>query len=392
MMEVKIKAKKGAPPVKPLSLPLATPVELTAVFNGLHVVVSDPEAIHLIYEKGNFGKGTLSRGAPVYHKKKDDIPRIIWEQQYRNEIKWGPKHGCPQTPIDNFPDRNYQLSQDSVAKFLQSALSSDETVSWNKTKETTEPSVLTTRPEVSKYTIGFLESNEEASFAVDEPFRKIVNDILESKKAKVTTLQKDFNEEVIVICPQPQLNANDQSVDNISAELKIRKFPVKESLNLNFEEAFFLNFALQCLKVTDGNNVVFSSNELWKKFCSIQQNFCEKYLVYHYYRSKGWIVHSGLKYGGDYLLYKDGPAYNHATFLVKIVSEGTNFIWRDFLAINRLVETFNKEVIFCTVLHVETKPVAEHRSLGDFLRCFRVQEVTSKRWFPTKDRVEADET
>lgn len=157
-----------------------------------------------------------------------------------------------------------------------------------------------------------------------------------------TTLQKDFNEEVIVICPQLQLNANDQSVDNINAELKVRKFPLKESLNLNFEEAFFLNFALQCLKVTDGNNVVFSSNELWKKFCSIQQNFCEKYLVYHYYRSKGWIVHSGLKYGGDYLLYKDGPAYNHATFLVKIVSEGTNFIWRDFLAINRLVETFNK--------------------------------------------------
>lgn len=65
MMEVKIKAKKGAPPVKPLSLPLAAPIELTAVFNGLHVVVSDPETIHLIYEKVNF-RGKLSSHIYVF--------------------------------------------------------------------------------------------------------------------------------------------------------------------------------------------------------------------------------------------------------------------------------------------------------------------------------------
>ena len=40
--------------------------------------------------------------------------------------------------------------------------------------------------------------------------------------------------------------------------------------------------------------------------------FIVDYAVYHHYRSLGWTVKSGLKFCVDYLLYKRGPAFDHA--------------------------------------------------------------------------------
>lgn len=115
-----------------------------------------------------------------------------------------------------------------------------------------------------------------------------------------------------------------------------------ESLLLNFEETLFLNYALNYFKVHNENGVKLSIDELWEKFNKSQSNFFERYVIYHYYRTKGWIVKSGIKYGGDYLLYKEGPLYSHASYLIKIFNPKQVFTWTKFLAINRLVETFNK--------------------------------------------------
>lgn len=40
--------------------------------------------------------------------------------------------------------------------------------------------------------------------------------------------------------------------------------------------------------------------------------FIVNYVVYHHYRSLGWTVKSGVKFCVDYLLYKRGPAFDHA--------------------------------------------------------------------------------
>ena len=40
--------------------------------------------------------------------------------------------------------------------------------------------------------------------------------------------------------------------------------------------------------------------------------FLINYVVYHHYRSLGWVVKGGIKFCVDYLLYKRGPVFSHA--------------------------------------------------------------------------------
>lgn len=47
--------------------------------------------------------------------------------------------------------------------------------------------------------------------------------------------------------------------------------------------------------------------------------FLINYVVYHHFRSLGWVVKSGIKFCVDYLLYKKGPVFSHAEFSIVIV-------------------------------------------------------------------------
>ena len=62
-------------------------------------------------------------------------------------------------------------------------------------------------------------------------------------------------------------------------------------------------------------------DELWRRFNNLIENFCENYAVYHYFRSKGWVVKDGTKFGVNFLLYQEGPAFYHAQYSVKIATE-----------------------------------------------------------------------
>ncbi|CAL1277271.1 unnamed protein product [Larinioides sclopetarius] len=76
----------------------------------------------------------------------------------------------------------------------------------------------------------------------------------------------------------------------------------KESLQLTFQEAFFLSYGLGCLIVKDKDKLL-NLSALWKKFCALTPsgNFPVMYTAYHHFRSKGWIVKNGLKFGTDYV-------------------------------------------------------------------------------------------
>ncbi|KAJ3156381.1 hypothetical protein HDU89_004163 [Geranomyces variabilis] len=44
----------------------------------------------------------------------------------------------------------------------------------------------------------------------------------------------------------------------------------------------------------------------------LDHEFAVKYAAYHYYRSRGWVVKSGIKFGSEYVLYKRGPIFRHS--------------------------------------------------------------------------------
>jgi len=103
-----------------------------------------------------------------------------------------------------------------------------------------------------------------------------------------------------------------------------------EHLQLTLQEAFFLLWTLDCLTVLDPvSSKPMSLQEIWTSFqlahlpptsstlpstpfLQFDNPFLINYIVYHHYRSLGWVIKGGIKFCVDYLLYKRGPVFAHA--------------------------------------------------------------------------------
>lgn len=172
-------------------------------------------------------------------------------------------------------------------------------------------------------------------------FSEAVKAILESQESKKVHQTFVLSQpEDIVVVSDTGVDVK-ESLSDVNAWIETNSHQIKETLNLNLQESFFLCFALGCLKINDTNGTELDVTDLWQRFRTAEKDFVEKYVIYQYYRSKGWTVRSGLKYGGDFLLYKTGPAFYHASYLIQIVNN-RKMTWNEFVGINRLVETFNK--------------------------------------------------
>ncbi|XP_059475538.1 tRNA-splicing endonuclease subunit Sen2 isoform X2 [Neocloeon triangulifer] len=144
-----------------------------------------------------------------------------------------------------------------------------------------------------------------------------------------------------------------------------------ESLALSLEEAFFLSWALCCLRISvskvilhefenntknspqpgpsglQNNNVLIDLTPTfsWALFSYIQPTFPIRYVVYHYLKSKGWVVRSGSKLGGDYVIYKDSPSRYHASSIVLVESDVEKLSWQRLLTLNRVAEATSKSFV-----------------------------------------------
>ncbi|XP_013787717.1 tRNA-splicing endonuclease subunit Sen2-like [Limulus polyphemus] len=175
--------------------------------------------------------------------------------------------------------------------------------------------------------------------------------------------------------------------------------PVKECLQLTFEEAFFLSYGLGCLLVADEKGKILDILTMWRRFCELShKNFPAFYTAYHYFRSKGWIVKTGLKYGADFLLYKDGPPFYHASYsvLVVVVKEGIlredsdkgkdrHSTWASLAALNRVTLQVAKEILYCHVIQPNGIKDEDLQS-PNCISQFQVQEILMKRWVSSKER------
>ena len=73
---------------------------------------------------------------------------------------------------------------------------------------------------------------------------------------------------------------------------------------------------LDVLQVLTLDRRLVNTKPLWLHFWGINGCFVERYTAYQYYRNKGWVPKSGLKFGVDFLLYKEGPPFYHSTYAV----------------------------------------------------------------------------
>uniref|UniRef100_A0A1E1XDB0 tRNA-intron lyase n=1 Tax=Amblyomma aureolatum TaxID=187763 RepID=A0A1E1XDB0_9ACAR len=173
-------------------------------------------------------------------------------------------------------------------------------------------------------------------------------------------------------------------------------WPFIESLQLFFEEAYFLSYGLGCLIVKDGDEDL-ELLKLWQKLCALCDNFPARYAAYHHFRSKGWVVRAGSKFAADYLLYKDGPPFYHASFSVVVrqvwadnLEEHSDHRLRNWPALSGLIRVngnASKTVLLCHVI----MPRDADLSTPNCLRLFKIQELLVRRWITSEEREKRDD-
>ncbi|KAJ4477251.1 tRNA-intron endonuclease [Lentinula aciculospora] len=193
-----------------------------------------------------------------------------------------------------------------------------------------------------------------------------------------------------------------------------------EHLQLTLSEAFFLAWNFDCLTILDSEtDEPLSLPEIWTTFQQVHLTtpipilptpelqfdnpFLVHYAVYHHYRSLGWVVKNGLKFCVDYLLYKRGPVFTHAEFAIVVcpvyedpqdqesssinLQNASPFTWSWLSTINRV----NSQVMKTLILTYVTIP-ARCRLSREFLNspaCFAhysVREVIVRRFIPARMR------
>ncbi|KAL8814361.1 MAG: hypothetical protein Q9191_008558, partial [Dirinaria sp. TL-2023a] len=219
--------------------------------------------------------------------------------------------------------------------------------------------------------------------------------------------------DLAILSPQ----ATHDSVASIVNDEEMLPPPIinQEHLQLTPEEAFFLTYGLGALEIyptnlTDTKSPApLSTTELLCLFrthsyfppvrstaLSPSDPFLISYVAYHHFRSLGWVVRSGIKFGVDYLLYNRGPAFAHAQFSVIIIPSYAYEAWKGkemssskswwwLHAVNRVQSQVLKNLVICFV----EVPPSEEEEKDDITRLlgrYKVREMMMKRWTPNRTR------
>ncbi|KAJ2887156.1 tRNA splicing endonuclease subunit sen2 [Coemansia aciculifera] len=185
-----------------------------------------------------------------------------------------------------------------------------------------------------------------------------------------------------------------------SLPVTLEEAQVMEPMQLSFHESLFL-CQLGCLQVRDPQGTEYSYEALWRLFCKVDRSseFALKHAAYYYYRSKGWVVRSGLKFGSDFLLYAKGPAHSHAQYSVLVrhssqelpVTDNTSEeeeqqpqaieSWQFMLSLSRVTSQVRKTLVLC---YIDPPAATDNQSAHDLspsdLTQYQVREFVVQRF------------
>lgn len=158
-----------------------------------------------------------------------------------------------------------------------------------------------------------------------------------------------------------------------------------EYLQLQVVEVFFLQFALDTLSIYKDDHLL-STSEVFYECCKLNPKFLLDYVVYHHYRSLGWCVRAGIKFGCDMLLYKRGPPFSHAEFGILIVSTKLRLDWIEISSISRVIGGVKKSLVLCFVDEPSESQTTSAGDIHSLLSSYKVTEVLYRRWIPSRSR------
>ncbi|KAL8376473.1 hypothetical protein RB595_007528 [Gaeumannomyces hyphopodioides] len=196
----------------------------------------------------------------------------------------------------------------------------------------------------------------------------------------------------------------------------------REHLQLSAQEAFFLAFAIGALAVVDPKTQSpLSTVELLHLFgdhsffpprissldspgLRTDDPFLVHYVVYHHFRSLGWVPREGVKFGVDWLLYRRGPVFDHAEFGLLVIPSYSDSAWTGLErkapqrqpswhwlhGVQRVLSHVLKSMV---LVYVDIPPPSAIRAVSDaesgisgLLKQYRVREVMVRRWSSNRNR------
>ncbi|KFP71787.1 tRNA-splicing endonuclease subunit Sen2 [Acanthisitta chloris] len=406
-----------------------------------HVVVTNPEDIEQLYNKGYFGKGILSRSRPEFSIS-DPLLVAKWQGVNTNmPIITSKKSVLLERGLD---DCSVTKILDNYTKPLELPLSREDGAEQtangcNRMGLNAENTELSRQSSADPGSVGALgredqhggskkaclegdpaatcgskEQEQGGSKLAEVSCQKFGSPEHGGSEEKQSTEQrscegiepKECDPEYVLVqeeeegnlCPEDDSACAQGSLVK-KEKLVCRKNPFRifEYLQLSLEEAFFLVYALGCLSIYYGEEPL-SIVKLWEVFSEVKPDFRTTYMAYHYFRSKGWVPKVGLKYGTDLLLYRKGPPFYHASYSVIVELVDDNFegslrrplSWMSLSGLNRTTANASKELMLCYLIR-PSDMTAEEMSSPECMKRIKVQELIVNRWVSSRERSEQDE-
>lgn len=390
------------------------------------VHVTDPRCIRALWEMGFFGKGSLSRSEPSWlerEKKRRGLLGVDTSEEVT---------GKRRVQRREWKLERARKEQEAIAERLKQEAAAN---SQNGTPVSTGDQVESQSDTIGAYGTpanGSLEKSPSLKMAKSETPSSLLQE--EENSNSTPGKSRPNGTKTVRFAPSVESKEFDstpeksQLVDSreaIHKEAREQPLQEEEHLQLSNEEAFFLVYGLGVLRVYDEDRkTILPASSLLPLFSrhsyfpprkpsmpsEPDDPFVISYVVYHHFRSLGWVVRSGVKFGVDYLLYNRGPVFSHAEFALVVLPSYSHRYWSEtperkewttnkqsrswwwLHCVNRVQAQVRKSLILC---YVDIPPPSSALSMsssdtevdiGKLLSGYTVREMSLKRWVPNRSR------
>ncbi|XP_038551347.1 tRNA-splicing endonuclease subunit Sen2 [Micropterus salmoides] len=372
-----------------------------------HVLVCHPDHIQKIHNQGYFGKGVLSRARPDYsisdqwEEHEGVLLPVVSQSRYDELLRWAGSMLSAQGLDDEAVNQTLlRLSQPVEMEDVRREGGGGEN---GKKGEGPGPEGGVCPPsQVNRSCrLGPEDLNPDHDPDLSSDQDSDSNPDQDSDPSSDPDCDPSSDSEPGPLVPGPGfvLVVPDSEVCVRVREVRRSPVSVLEYLQLSLEEAFFLVYSLGCLSVYLHQEPL-SIIQLWRKFRSMRPDFVSSFAAYQHCRSRGWVPKGGggAKYGVDFMLYRKGPPFYHASYSVVIervdeVFRGSPlrpFSWRSLAALSRITSNVSKELMLCYIIYPADLSDAELDSPVCLSR-LKVQEVIVSRWVSSRERAEQDD-
>ncbi|KAI9829695.1 MAG: hypothetical protein M1819_006066 [Sarea resinae] len=381
------------------------------------VHVTDPATVRALWEMGFFGKGSLSRSEPSWldrEKRRRGLLAAETSEEVtrkRREERKEFKKERARKEREAIEERLREEGKLSLPADSQPYADGD-ILAEHKESSSTEYVPSSEQSTINDHNAEPMEAINSAMKTIPEIPSHQSNGDKDAKRVRfsqsIQNVEATTNKDII--------SSNSRDGAAVDGEDDIKD---QEHLQLTPEEAFFLMYGLGVLDVLDPKTkAAIPTSSLFSLFwqgsyfpprspLALQpdDSFLLSYVVYHHFRSLGWVVRPGIKFAVNYLLYHRGPVFSHAEFAVVIRPSYSHPYWsatedrRKHVAqkepkdwwwlhcVNRVQGQVRKNLV---VVYVEVPPPesidAITSNISSFLQRYRVREFALKRWVANRSR------